>query len=530
MSREKQTYPVGQQSFPELRKGGYLYVDKTQYIERILDGTQYYFLGRPRRFGKSLFLSTLRAFFEGRRELFKGLYADTMDWDWEPVPVLYLDLNTGMYRDGEDLHRVVDSFLTSYEEQYGIPRGEEMHSLRLARLIREIALKTGKNVVVLVDEYDKPLVNNIHDPERFEAYRTELSSLYSNFKSSADYLRLVFLTGVSRFGKLSVFSGLNNLRDISFSNKFAAICGITEQELLDNFKPGIKALSEEDGLSEEEELKKLKQWYDGYHFSAKSPDIYNPFSLLCTFSEEAYANYWISSGTPTLLVEALKRGRSDLETVTSAMCSQEELQGLDAENIRPIALLYQAGYLTIKGHLPEMDLYKVGLPNEEVTRGFYEFLLPKYAQVREGNVRGVVFNFLNALQEGDVDGFIAMLKSFFAGISYEMRLEEERNVQNALFVLFHLLGLNVDVAYRTSNGRIDILVRTRRFVYVIELKYDKSAREALEQILSKDYALPWGADGRKVIAIGLNYDSMTRRLSDVESVVGPQAGHAGNGA
>ena len=312
MERTRIKYPIGEQSFENLRKGGFLYVDKTEFVDKIVNGSKYYFLGRPRRFGKSLFLSTLKCFFEGKRELFKGLYADNMDWDWEEYPVLYLDLNIGRYYDGDKLSDILDRQLREWEEKYEINVKDTDPEQRLATIIRIASQKTGKGVVILVDEYDKPLVNNIHNRKQFIRYRNELATLYTNFKSSADYIRLVFLTGVSRFGKLSVFSGLNNIRDISFIDDFASICGITEEELLNNFQDGINELAQKYNRSIKDELIKLKLHYDGYHFSEGCPDIYNPFSLIQVFDNKKYSNYWIASGTPSLLAEQLKRTAADI--------------------------------------------------------------------------------------------------------------------------------------------------------------------------------------------------------------------------
>lgn len=507
-------YPVGEQSFKQLREGGYLYVDKTCYIEKILENSKYYFLGRPRRFGKSLFLSTLKCFFEGRRELFRDLYIDSVGWDWEPYPVFHIDLNLMQYKDTGDLDTLVEHFISEKEKEFGLEPAQSSHSVRFSSLLKKMSETTGKGVVILVDEYDKPLVNNIHDRTRFEIYRDKLASLYSNFKSSAEYIRLVFLTGVSRFGKLSVFSGLNNIRDISFDVDFSAICGITEEELLSNFTEGIGRLSEENDSSYEEEVARLKRWYDGYHFSKKSPDIYNPFSILQVMASKEYRNYWIASGTPMLLAEQLKRTDEDLRQLLNKKCDERALQGLDIDNISLDSLFYQTGYLTIKKYDPRSRLYTLGLPNVEVEEGFFEFLLPYFSDMRGQDIRVFVFDLLDEIEEGRVAEFMQRIQSMFAGIGYDMKFNEERNVQNALLILFSLIGLQVDTEVRTSNGRIDILVRTDKYVYIMELKYDGSASEALEQIERKEYSLPWAIDERKVIEIGINYNSEKRRIDD----------------
>ena len=517
MDRKTVKYPIGQQSFEILRNGGFLYVDKTMYIDKIVNGSQYYFLGRPRRFGKSLFLSTLKAFFEGKRELFKGLYADSMEWDWEPYPVIYLDLNNQQFKDDSDfsnLDIIVDETLKVIEQRWGIVPTQKDLSARFASLIRQVSEKSGKGVVILVDEYDKPLVNNLNQNERFETYRNKLAALYSNFKSSADYIRLVFLTGVSRFGKLSVFSGLNNISDISFTRQFAGICGISEEELTENFQEGIKALAEENERTLEEEILELKRWYDGYHFSKKSPDIYNPFSILQVLAYRNYSNYWISSGKPTLLAEQLKNTETDLKEVIHTICNENTLNALDIDNISIEALLYQTGYLTIKSYNKSFSLFHLGIPNEEVKQGFFEFLLPYYSSVTQDKVAPFIYNLVIEMRSGRVDDFMKRLQSLFAGFGHDLKFDEERNVQNAMLLIFSLVGMHVEAEVRNSDGRIDILVRTADYVYIMELKYDKSAHEALDQIERKQYALPWAVDSRTVIEIGINYSTEKRRIDD----------------
>ena len=517
MDRKAVKYPIGQQSFEMLRNGGFLYVDKTMYIDKIVNGSQYYFLGRPRRFGKSLFLSTLKAFFEGKRELFKGLYAESMEWDWEPYPVIYLDLNNQQFKDDSDfsnLDIIVDETLKVIEQRWGIVPTQKDLSARFASLIRQVSEKSGKGVVILVDEYDKPLVNNLNQSERFETYRNKLAALYSNFKSSADYIRLVFLTGVSRFGKLSVFSGLNNISDLSFTRQFAGICGISEEELTENFQEGIKALAEENERTLEEEILELKRWYDGYHFSSKPLDIYNPFSILQVMAFKEYSNYWISSGNSTLLAEKLKKTDSDLSLLIHQRCAQSDLEGLDIDDISPKALLYQTGYLTIKNFEPIDRIFSLGIPNLEVKQGFYEQLLPWYSSIKKDETRIFISDFRKEMEFGEVDRFMKRLQSLFAGFSYDLKFEEERNVQNAMLLVFSLVGIHVDAEVRNSDGRIDILVRTADYVYIMELKYDKSAREALDQIERKEYALPWAVDSRTVIEIGINYSTEKRRIDD----------------
>ncbi len=507
-------YPIGEQSFEEIREGGWLYVDKTRYVEIIAKGSKYYFLGRPRRFGKSLFLSTLKCFFQGRRELFKGLYIDSIDWDGEPHPVLYLDLNTADYSVDGALEALIESHLLEWEEMYGIVPPVPQHAQRFRNIIRTVSQKTGKKVVILVDEYDKPLVKTLDNKERFERYREMLAGLYSNFKSSAEYLRLVFLTGVSRFGKLSVFSDLNNIRDISFNDKFAAICGITEAEMFENFEEGISALAEARGKTRDEIIATLKRRYDGYHFSENCPDIYNPYSLLNTFEDEKFGSYWIRTGTPSLLMKLLRRTNVDLENLYKARGSEDQLSGLDFDRLNPIALFYQTGYLTIKDYDERRDLFQLGYPNEEVKEGFYGYILPYYADLRNEDAKLFIRDLVDEFEAGKVESVMKRLISLFAGLSYELQIDAEKDVRNVLFLVFKLVGVYSEAEYHTSDGRIDILVRTPDYIYIMELKYDSTAQEALDQIKRKEYHLPWSVDNRQIIAIGINFSSEKRRIDD----------------
>lgn len=513
MEKKKIRYPIGEQSFEELRKRDCLYVDKTAMIERLIDdGSKYYFLGRPRRFGKSLFLSTLACFFEAKRELFHGLYIDSVDWKWEPYPVLYLDLNVGDYSREGSLEEVLDNQFHTWEEKYGLGPSDLSLGLRLQSIITSIARKTNKGVVILVDEYDKPLVNNINNPELAERFRNTLSSVYANFKSSGSNIRMVFMTGVSRFGHLSVFSGLNNINDISFDTDYSDICGITEQELADNFTEGITALSETSGLTRKEILSELRKFYDGYRFAPYGADIYNPFSILKVMSKRFFDNYWIESGTPTLLAELLKKSDANLLQITNSRCDLGTLKSLDSDNTLPTALLYQSGYLTIKSYDSSTRLATLGLPNEEVKRGFMEFLLPYYTNLHGESAAFASQKFVEAFKRGDAEDVMRRLQAFLSSISYRMHMDSENNIQNTLLVLMTLAGLETEAELCTSAGRIDLFVKTDKYYYIIELKRDGTAEEALAQINGKDYALPFSLDSREVIKIGANFSTTTRTL------------------
>ncbi|MDE5871112.1 MAG: AAA family ATPase, partial [Muribaculaceae bacterium] len=429
-------YAIGQQDFKTLREGDALYVDKTAFIEKIVNSqTQYYFLARPRRFGKSLFLSTLRYFFEGRRELFKGLYIDSTDWDWEPYPVLHLDLNTDRFDRQDALDDVLETQFIDWEDKYGITEKMETYSQRFKTIIRKAHEKTGKQVVILVDEYDKPLISNLKKTENFEFYRTQLASIYSNFKSSAEHIRLVFMTGISRFSKLSVFSDLNNLRDITFSDDYADVCGITEIELYDNLQEGMHALAEASRLSYEEACRKVKQNYDGYHFARRSSDIYNPWSVLNAMAERRIGDFWNDSGPASVVAHALQDADVDIEQILCASWRLSDLAGLDLLNADPTALLYQAGYLTIADYDYEYEEVRLKVPNEEVKRGLFNDLLKCYLKPQRGTVKTVIDGITRGIRNGDPEQMMKSLDAYFAGIPYDLKLDNENNFHNAFYIL-----------------------------------------------------------------------------------------------
>ncbi|MDE6522705.1 MAG: ATP-binding protein, partial [Muribaculaceae bacterium] len=495
------------------REDNSLYVDKTQFIEKIVSSpNRYYFLARPRRFGKSLFLSSLQYFFEGRRELFKGLYIDSTDWNWESYPVLRLDLNTEKYEVSGLLDSLLDNIFKKWEKEYDINEIAETLSTRFQNIIAAAHEKTGRQVVILVDEYDKPLVGNLNVDDNFEHYRAKLASVYSNFKSSAEHIRLVFLTGVSRFSKLSVFSDLNNIRDITFVNEFSDVCGITEKELLENFQEGISSLAEKRKITYDEACRLLKNHYDGYRFTEEGSDIYNPWSVLNAMQDRSISNYWGRSGKATIIAEALKNVDADLEEILSSVVSRHTLEGLDLKSANPVALLYQTGYITIKDYDFESDYVTLGVPNLEVRQSLFDDLLPYYVKTRRGTADLVVHNIIMDLRTGKPEKFVKNLDIFLAGIPYEMKMEDENNFHNALFILLTLIGVEVETEVHTSDGRIDLVVKTPKFIYIIELKFDGSAEEAMTQIGQKQYALPYANDPRRLFKIGLNFSSRTRHL------------------
>lgn len=510
----KTYYPIGQQDFRELRAEGCVYVDKTRYIGRMLEIRQrYYFLARPRRFGKSLFLSTLQYFFEGKRELFKGLFIDSADWGWESYPVLRLDLNVEKYDEPGMFDKALDRMFCKWEKEYEVPEIAETLSGRFRSIIARAHEKTGRQVVVLVDEYDKPLVGNVNAEANFEHYRARLASVYSNFKSSAEHLRLVFMTGVSRFSKLSIFSDLNNLNDITFDNDFADICGITEKELHENFRSGIASLAEEHGMTYEEASMMLKEFYDGYRFARKGSDIYNPWSLLNCLSKREVSYYWNMTGKPTLLAEAIYNFNEDIESLLNTLCDESTLFGFDLKNSSPLAMLFQTGYLTIKDYDSTTRLFTLGVPNREVTESLFSELLPLYVKVRNGgDSETVVRKLVNNLLLGQPEEFIRNLDMFLAGVPYDMKMNNENNVHTAIYILLTLIGVKTEAEVHTSDGRIDLVIKTSEFIYIIELKFDRTSEEAIRQIEEKQYALRYGNDPRSLFMIGVNFSTSTRHL------------------
>lgn len=508
-----QIYAIGQQDFKTLRKNGALYIDKTAFVEKIARSqTHYYFLARPRRFGKSLFLSTLRYFFEGQRDLFKGLYIDSTGWDWKQYPVLYLDLNTDKYAEQGVLDGVLDRLFREWEEKYGVEVKDSDYSQRFSTIIKAAHEKAGLQVVILVDEYDKPLVGNLNKDENFGHYRSKLASIYSNFKSSAEHIRLVFLTGVSRFSKLSVFSDLNNLNDISFDSEYADICGITEKELLDNFQSGISALAAEYDITYDEACRRLKRNYDGYRFAKKGSDIYNPWSVLNAMSKKDIRNFWNATGASSVIAEALHDADVDIEKTLNARWRLDRLAGLDLLNADPTALLYQTGYLTIDEYDIKNDTVRLKVPNKEVKEGLFNDMLRFYVKVRRGTAEGIVSDLIYDIQDGEPEGMMRNLDAYFAGIPYDLKIEDENNFQNAIYILLTLIGIDAKAEVHTSDGRIDILVETPQYIYIIELKYDASPEEALHQIEEKQYARKFAADSRQIFRIGVSFSSKTRRI------------------
>lgn len=507
-------YPIGIQSFEKIRREGYVYVDKTRLMWKMISEGSYYFLSRPRRFGKSLMVSTLEAFFSGERELFEGLYVDSVEWDWQEYPVFHLDLNTREFKDEMALVYELNRHLEKWEKKYGDEFKDRAIEERFLQIIELAYEKTGRQVVILVDEYDKPMLQAIGNERLQAAYRSMLKAFYSVLKTCDRYIKFAFLTGVTKFGKVSVFSDLNNLIDLSLDHRYTTICGISEEELYQNFDEGVSQLAEANNMTKEMCYEQLRHDFDGYHFDADSVGMYNPFSVLNTLSSCRFRDYWFETGTPSFLVYQLKKTNYCLEDMTREELFEDTLNSIDIMDENPLPLLYQSGYLTIKGYDREFGTYQLGFPNREVEEGFVKYLVPFYSPNKSEKPQMFIANFVRDIRNGNAEGFMQRVERFFAGNDYQVAGKAELYFQNTLWVLFKLLGFYVDIERHTTDGRMDILMQTPDYIYILELKIDQSADMALQQIEEKQYAAAFDGDQRKLFKIGLSFSSETRRVSE----------------
>ena len=505
-------YPIGIQNFEKIRNDGYLYIDKTALMYQMVKTGSYYFLSRPRRFGKSLLISTMEAYFQGKKELFAGLAVERLEKDWIKYPILHLDLNIEKYDTPESLDNILEKSLTAWEKLYGAEPSERSFSLRFAGIIERACKQAGQRVVILVDEYDKPMLQAIGNEKLQKQFRDTLKPFYGALKTMDGYIKFAFLTGVTKFGKVSVFSDLNNLDDISMRKDYVEICGVSDQELHENLDIELHEFAETQGLSYDKLCTKLKEYYDGYHFTHNSIGIYNPFSLLNAFKYKEFGSYWFETGTPTYLVKLLKKHHYDLEQMAHEETDAQVLNSIDSESTNPIPVIYQSGYLTIKGYDERFGIYRLGFPNREVEEGFIRFLLPFYANVNKVESPFEVQKFVREVETGDYDSFFHRLQSFFADTTYEVIREQELHYENVLFIVFKLVGFYTKVEYHTNNGRVDLILQTDKFIYIMEFKLNGTAEEALQQINNKRYALPFEADGRKLFKIGINFSEKTRNI------------------
>ena len=505
--------PIGIQTFEKIRRGGYLYVDKTDLVWNLASTSIPIFLSRPRRFGKSLLLSTFEAYFEGKKELFEGLAIERMEDRWEKYPILHLDLNAEKYDTVESLNAILSNQLTQWEAIYGKGEDETTLTNRFRGAIQRAYGQTGKGVVVLVDEYDKPLLQALHNEELMEAYRTTLKAFYGVLKSADRYLRFVFLTGVTKFSQVSVFSDLNQLNDISMDYDFGTLCGITHEELLQNFSPEIDALAKANGMTREEAVGQMTQQYDGYHFHPNADGMYNPFSVLNAFYKKEFGSYWFQTGTPTFLVKSLQKADYDLRTLMDGVEAPAiNFSEYRAEANNPIPLIYQSGYLTIKEFDREFKMYTLDFPNDEVRYGFLNFLVPFYTPVTDDKKGFYIGKFVQDLRNGNINSFMQRFEAFFADFPYELNDRTERHYQVVVYLIFKLMGQFTSAEVHSAQGRADAIVQTPKYVYVFEFKLNGTAEEALRQIDEKGYARPFQTDSREVIKVGVEFSAETRNV------------------
>ena len=520
--------PIGIQDFEDLRENGYVYVDKTKYIYELVNFGKPYFLSRPRRFGKSLLVSTLEAYFRGKKDLFKGLWIydeeEKSENPWQVYPVLKFSLASGEFTSEGGLREKLHKTLENFEQEYNLPNEKEDLVSRFASALENACAKTGKKVVVLVDEYDTPLLRNIGENEEQEkANRTLYKGFFATLKDYDAYLRFVFFTGVTKFSKVSIFSDLNQLQDITLSSKFDAICGITQTELEEYFAPEIEAMAERYEMTKDECLAELKKRYDGYHFTGESENIYNPFSLISAFSNEKFGNYWFETGTPTFLVKKLDEIKFDVRNFEDKVkISEDEIKDYRPENDNPIPLLYQSGYLTIKSWNKKQNSYKLCFPNEEVKYGFLKALAPTYLKIEKKSSHFNVDILDDAVEEGDTDGMRDWFTSLFAVLPYptsgDTESVTEQNFQNVIYLSLLILGKYVRTEVHSAKGRANCIIEADDFVYVFEFKRDGSAKDALAQIEEQGYAKSYEADKRKLFKIGVNFDTKERNITEWEVV------------
>lgn len=507
-------YPIGIQDFEQLRNNNDVYIDKTKLVYQLANTYSMYFLSRPRRFGKSLLVSTLEAYFLGKKDLFKGLAIEDFEKDWTVYPIFHIDFSVSKYTNVDGLRSVVNKQLDTWEKLYGREENESTFSLRLEGVIQRAYEQTGRQVVILIDEYDSPMLDSNSNTELQKNLRDVMRDFFSPLKKSGRFIRLLFITGISKFSQMSIFSELNNLQNISLSDEFSAICGITEEELLTQMRQDIEIMAKANNETFEEACLHLKQQYDGYHFSKNSEDIYNPFSLINAFAQRSYDNFWFSTGTPTFLIELLQRTDFDIRSLEGITASSEQFDAPTNEITDPIPVLYQSGYLTIKGYDPDFQTYRLAYPNKEVRKGFIESLIPSYVHLFARENTFYVVSFIKDLRSGDLNSCLERTRSFFASIPYDLENNLEKHYQTIFYLLFRLMGQYVDAEVKSAIGRADVVVRMQDAVYVFEFKVDGTPEEALAQINSKQYAIPFNAGHRRVIKVGINFDSTTRTIGE----------------
>ena len=506
--------PIGVQTFEKLIEQNCLYIDKTAYIHKMINVSNYVFLSRPRRFGKSLLVSTLQSYFEGKKELFKGLYIETVEKDWTEYPVLRFDLSGSKHMEKEQLENYLIYILQENEKKFGLKSDHPDPNIRLNNLITQVYEKTGRQVVVLIDEYDAPLLDVVHEEEKLPMLRHIMRNFYSPLKACDPYLKFVFLTGITKFSQLSIFSELNNLKNISMDPQFAALCGISVDEVQEQMADYLADFAAAHNKSVDEALESLKAQYDGYHFAWPSPDVFNPFSLLNAFLDKRLKSYWFESGTPTFLIEMLRKFNvvPSMLKRTRAMASAFDAPTENMSSIIP--LLYQSGYFTIKDYNEITDLYILDIPNNEIRIGLMESLLPNYVQIDAYKGTTTVALMFEALYHEDLNEMLRLLQAYLLTVPQCDNTNYEGHYQQLLYVIFSLLGRYVDVEVRTATGRVDMVLRTARKLYLFELKLNRSAEAAMQQIDLKEYPARFALCGLPVVKIGINFDAATHTISD----------------
>lgn len=508
-------YPIGIQTFSEIRERNYLYIDKTQYLVDFIDkGYKYVFLSRPRRFGKSLFASMIHAYYEGRKDLFEGLAMGEYEKDWVKHPVLHFDMSAAKHMDKDMLERYLADMLTDQEAVFGYKSEKQDPNIRLKDLVVTANRLTGRKVALIIDEYDAPLLDVVHEEQNLAALRRATQNFYSPIKSLDPYLEFVFLTGITKFAQLSIFSELNNLFNISMYDKYSAICGISSEELHTQMLPDVERLAEHLHLSVDETFERLKRKYDGYHFSKNSEDVYNPFSLIKALASGDICDYWFDSGTPTYIIKLLQKYNVGLRDLTGQDAGVSDFDVSPENMTTALPLLYQSGYLTIKHYDPMIDLYTLGYPNEEVRTGMVRSLAANYLTPAEGTNSSFVIKFVKAVIADDMEQALTLMRAYLAGVSYRLSNKTERDVQTIFYLVFSLIGSFIKVEEESAHGRADVVITLPSVVYVMELKFDGSADAALRQIDEKGYLIPYTADGKRLVKVGVNYSSEERTITE----------------
>lgn len=508
-------YPIGIQTFSEIRERNYLYIDKTQYLVDFIDkGYKYVFLSRPRRFGKSLFASMIHAYYEGRKDLFEGLAMGEYEKDWVKHPVLHFDMSAAKHMDKDMLERYLADMLTDQEAVFGYKSEKQDPNIRLKDLVVTANRLTGRKVALIIDEYDAPLLDVVHEELNLVALRRAMQNFYSPIKSLDPYLEFVFLTGITKFAQLSIFSELNNLFNISMYDKYSAICGISSEELHTQMLPDVERLAEHLHLSVDETFERLKRKYDGYHFSKNSEDVYNPFSLIKALASGDIGDYWFDSGTPTYIIKLLQKYNVGLRDLTGQDAGVSDFDVSPENMTTALPLLYQSGYLTIKHYDPMIDLYTLGYPNEEVRTGMVRSLAANYLTPAEGTNSSFVIKFVKAVIADDMEQALTLMRAYLAGVFYRLSNKTERDVQTIFYLVFSLIGSFIKVEEESAHGRADVVITLPSVVYVMELKFDGSADAALRQIDEKGYLIPYTADGKRLVKVGVNYSSEERTITE----------------